>query len=94
MADITVTRGDDVEHLLSRFQVTVTEGRGSTHHDVTLSSADFERLGASHRSPEDFVRACFEFLLERESKESILSSFDISVIGRYFPEFERVIAAR
>lgn len=74
--------------------MTVTGGGGSTEHDVTLSSADLERLGASHRSPEDFIRACFEFLLEREAKESILPSFDVSVIGRYFPEFERVIQDR
>jgi hypothetical protein len=40
------------------------------------------------------VRDCFAFLLEREPTESILSSFDVGVIGRYFPEFERVIADR
>jgi hypothetical protein len=39
------------------------------------------------------VRA-FEFLLERESKESILGSFGLSVIGRYFPDFEREMLAR
>jgi hypothetical protein len=37
------------------------------------------------------VRACFDFLLEREPKESILRSFDVTVIGRYFPEFETTI---
>lgn len=94
MTEITVTRGADVERFLSRFHVTVAGSGGSTEHDVTLSSADFERLGANHPSPEDFVRACFEFLLEREPKESILPSFDVSVIGRYFPEFEHVIQGR
>ena len=39
-----------------------------------------------------FVERCFAFLLEREPKESILRRFDVSVIARYFPEFERVIA--
>ena len=38
------------------------------------------------------MRACFAFLLEREPNESILSSFDVGVIARYFPEFEREIA--
>jgi hypothetical protein len=28
-------------------------------------------------------------LLDREPKEAILSRFDVSVISRYFPEFER-----
>jgi hypothetical protein len=37
------------------------------------------------------VRRSFEFLLAREPKESILRSFDLPVIGRYFPEFVRVI---
>ena len=29
------------------------------------------------------------FLLDREPKESILGRFDVTVISRYFPEFER-----
>ena len=28
------------------------------------------------------------FLLDREPKESILGAFDISVIRRYFPDFD------
>jgi hypothetical protein len=68
-------------------------GDATTEHAVSVSEADLERLGAG-RSPEAFVRDCFEFLLEREPKESILSSFDVGVIGRYFLEFEREIADR
>lgn len=70
-----------------RFAVSVEDGGSSTHHEVTLSRGDLERLG-SGREPGAFVRACFAFLLEREPKESILRSFDVSVIGRYFTEFE------
>ena len=91
MADITVTRGADIERFLSRFHVEVAEGDSATEHDVTLSASDFERLGEHHASPEEFVLACFEFLLEREPKESILPSFDIGAIGSYFPEFEKRI---
>ena len=91
MAEIEVQRSD-VERFMSRFHVEVTEGGGSTHHDVTLSSSDFERLGVAYHSPEDLVRACFEFLLQREPKESILPSFDVTTIGDYFPEFERTIS--
>ncbi|MEW6059034.1 MAG: hypothetical protein AB1551_02655 [Actinomycetota bacterium] len=90
MPDIEVQR-TDVERFLSRFHVTVTEGDTSTHHEVTLSAADFERLGGRYRTPEDFVRACFSFLLEREPKEAILSSFEVGVISEYFPDFERRI---
>jgi hypothetical protein len=74
-----------------RFHVTVRAADSSTEHDVTLSGSDLERLGPGYASPEDLVRACFEFLLEREPKESILSSFDVGVIERYFPEFEIAI---
>jgi hypothetical protein len=91
MADIQVQR-TDVERIMSRFRVTVTEGGTVSRHNVTMSAADFERLGAPYRTPEDFIRVCFEFLLEREPKESILRSFDVSVIADYFPEFEQQIS--
>ena len=35
------------------------------------------------------LEAAFRFLLDREPKESILGRFDVTVISRYFPEFER-----
>jgi len=89
MADVTATRRTDGDPM--RFDVTVREGDTTTEHEVTVSEADLERLGGG-RSPEAFVRDCFAFLLEREPKESILTSFDVSVIGRYFAGFEREIS--
>lgn len=86
MADIIVTPIEP-----ERFEVTVREGGSSSEHDVTLSATDFERLGAGYPSPAELVLACFEFLLEREPKEAILRSFDVTVIGRYFPDFETSI---
>ena len=76
------------------FQVTVKERRSETQHRVTLRKADYERLAGGKASPEDLVSESFRFLLERESKEAILRSFDLTVIGRYFPEYERQIAKR
>lgn len=73
-----------------RFSVRVEDGGSATEHHVTVSRDDLERLG-SGRTPDAFVRDCFAFLLEREPKDSILRSFDVSAIGRYFPEFEREI---
>ena len=87
--EVTTT---DVEALVSRFVVRITDEDGSaTEHDVTLSRADHERLGGAYPSPKAFIHASFEFLLERERKESILASFDISMIATYFPEFDREI---
>jgi hypothetical protein len=77
---------------VSRFHVRVHDDDGSgTEHDVTSTSADLERLASGYPSPEAFVLACFEFLLERERKESILATFDIGQIATYFPEFDRAI---
>ncbi len=92
MSDIQVHR-TDVERMLSRFTVRIREGSSESVHDVTLPASDFERLGRGYRSPEEFIRACIEFLLEREPKEQILTSFDVSVIATYFPEFEEGISA-
>ena len=90
MADIDVSEtgsGDGWS-----FDVTVREGGSSTSHRVKLSKSDYERLTASSQlSPSDLVKKSFDFLLERESKESILSSFELTLIGRYFPEYESTI---
>ncbi|HEY8116530.1 MAG TPA: hypothetical protein VIH70_08965 [Actinomycetota bacterium] len=91
MADVTVKRRADGDPMW--FDVVVREGDATTEHAVSVSEADLDRLGAG-RPPEAFVRDSFAFLLEREPKESILRSFDLSAIGRYFPEFEDEIAER
>ena len=87
MPEIEVSRAD-VEQFMSRFLVRVKDGDDVSSHVVTLSGADYERLGGTYRSPEAFVQACFEFLLAREPKEQILGTFDVSQIAGYFPEFE------
>ncbi|MDH7487684.1 MAG: hypothetical protein QHJ81_15610 [Anaerolineae bacterium] len=76
------------------FQVIVSERGSETHHRVTLRKADYERLAGGRASPEALVTESFRFLLEREPKEAILRSFDLMVIGRYFPEYEREIVKR
>lgn len=92
MASIDVKASD--KGTSYELQVTVSERGSETHHRVTLQKADYERLAGSKASPEDLVAASFRFLLEREPKESILRSFDLTVISRYFPEYEREIAKR
>jgi hypothetical protein len=70
--------------------VVVGEGGSTTRHVVAVALEDLRRL-APAASAEDLVRRSFAFLLEREPKESILRSFSLAVIGRYFPEYERTI---
>jgi hypothetical protein len=70
------------------FDVRVREGASETRHEVTLKPADLARL-AKGRDGAALIEAAFAFLLDREPKEAILARFDVSVIARYFPEFER-----
>ena len=92
MADLEVKKSDHGERY--EFQVTVRERGGETDHRVTLRKDDYERLAGGKASPEALVTESFRFLLERERKESILGSFDLTVISRYFPEYERQIVKR
>lgn len=85
---VIVTRTADAPKL--ELAVEVREGRGSSRHTVTLDPALLARLGHGVTA-ERFVEGVFAFLLEREPKESILSRFDVSVVSRYFPEFETEI---
>lgn len=62
--------------------------RSTTRHEVSVAAADLARLAPGASDPTDLVRRSFVFLLEREPKESILRAFDLTVIGRYFPDWE------
>jgi hypothetical protein len=80
----------DVTH----FRVQVVESGTKSTHQVTLDPKDYARLAGGAVEPEELIRKSFQFLLEREPKESILSRFDLSVISRYFSEYEREIKKR
>ena len=82
---ITVNPIDD-----TTFEVTV-EAPTTTTHKVSVKTSYYEKLTNKRVTPEVLVEKSFEFLLDRESNTSILRSFDLPVIGRYFPEYERVI---
>lgn len=71
------------------FEVVVREGGGESRHRVTMARETWQRLAPGGEEPARCVEAAFRFLLDREPKESILGRFDITVISRYFPEFER-----
>ena len=69
-------------------KVRVVEGRGESSHEITMDRETYKQLAKGLIPPEECFRRAFEFLLARESKESILGKFDITEISRYFPEFE------
>jgi len=74
------------------YEVTV-EGAATTVHSVTVSPEYLQKLTGGRVSAETLIEKSFEFLLERESNTSILSTFDLPVIQRYFSEYERTIAS-
>ena len=71
--------------------VVVGTDAAATRHTVTVSREDLARLAPGHFDPLQLVRASFEFLLAREPRESILRSFALPVIERYFPGYEAEI---
>jgi predicted PolB exonuclease-like 3'-5' exonuclease len=85
---ITVKKIDN-----TTFEVTVESGTTTTH-TVTLEPDYYQKLTGGHVSEEELIKKSFEFLLEREPNTSILRSFDLPVINRYFSEYERTIQKR
>ena len=74
--------------------VRVREGPFATEHRVTVAAVDLARLDPATADAERLVRAAFDFLLEREPASAILRSFDLAVIGRYFPGWEHDVRGR
>jgi hypothetical protein len=66
------------------------DGRTVSDHTVTVSSADKERF-APQSTVEDLVTRSFEFLLEHEAPASILRTFALPEIERYFPDYPTTI---
>lgn len=73
----------------SFFTVTVALGDNEYHYKVTLDSDYYQTVTQGKISPTELVVKAFHFLLDNEPPESILSSFNISIIKKYFPNFEK-----
>ncbi len=96
MVTITVlTSSTDPDTDPQEFQVTVEDtDKSKTAHKVRVTKETHQRLTGGMKGMEELVRVSFEFLLEREPKESILPSFNLFQIQEYFPEYETVISAQ
>jgi hypothetical protein len=70
------------------FDVIVRDARGESQHQVAIDAAEAQRWTKLGAAPSRCVEAVMRFLLDRESKESILSAFDTNVVRRYFPGFD------
>lgn len=74
--------------------VTVSDRSGQTEHEVSVGRAAVRRLAGDLDDPTRLVEVSFDYLLEHEPKESILRSFALSEIERYFPAYPQEINAR
>ena len=59
--------------------------------EVDVGEEYWKKLTEGKETPEKLVERSFEFLLEREPKESILKKFNLSIVQMYFSEYESEI---
>ena len=68
------------------FEITVAK-TSTTTHTVTVTDQSLTDLTDNNVTKTQLLEFSFKFLLERESNTSILPSFDINVITKYFPDY-------
>ena len=68
------------------FEVTVAK-TSTTTHTVTVTDQSLTDLTENNVTKTQLLEFSFNFLLDREPNTSILSSFDINVISRYFSDY-------
>lgn len=73
-----------------RFLVDLTKGSDIFTYRVSMDRGYCEGL-CPGEEPEEVVKKTFQFLLQREGPQAILSEFDISDVKSYFPDFESMI---
>jgi hypothetical protein len=78
-------------HIRKRTKDEFTVKMEEREYKVILDDKYWQELTGGKTSKEELIKKSFNFLLERESKESILSRFDLRIISRYFPEYEQEI---
>ena len=73
-------RRDDV------FEVTISDNKTTTH-TVTVTDKSLTDLTENNVTKTQLLEFSFSFLLDREPNTSILSSFDINIISKYFSDY-------
>ena len=76
------------------FGVECTDGDTTTHHTVTVPERVLDEIDLPRVDPLRLVEESFAFLLEREPATSIMSSFALSDISRFFPEYIEEMRSR
>jgi len=78
-----------------RFFVEIGSVNDRANYEVVLERSFAEEVtGYRFRNEDDvetFIKRSFLFLLEREPKSAILSSFNVRDIGGFFPEYAYIM---
>lgn len=69
-----------------KFEV-IIYGDQQTKHLVSISDGLYFSLTSKKISKKELLKYSFQFLLEREPNTTILSSFELTEISKYFPEY-------
>ena len=69
----------------------IVKSKTVTTHLVTLSDEVHKNLTNEKVTKEELLDFSFKFLLDRESNTSILSSFELTNISRYFSDYEKSV---
>ena len=78
------------ELLDNKFKITINK-KVITEHTVLLTDEYYNSLTKKKKSKKKLLEYSFQFLLDRESNTSILSSFELNIISKFFPEYENEI---
>ena len=76
------------------FGVECDEGGSVTHHTVTVPERLLDDIGLPRVDPLHLVEESFAFLLEREPATSIMATFALTDISRFFPEYVEEMRTR
>ena len=74
-----------------KFEITVKANQ-ITKDFVYVTDEMLFNLTKNKISKKELLNFSFNFLLERETNTSILSSFDLTVISKYFPEYTKKVS--
>ena len=78
------------ELLDNKFEITVKK-RIITKHIVILTNEYHDSVTKKKISKKKLLEYSFQFLMKREPNTSILSFFELNIISKYFPEYEKEI---
>ena len=76
-----------------RCTVNIGDDPEATEHEVLVDRETLAHL-APGAEPDDLVRESLRFLLEREPRTSVMRSFELPIIGRFFGEYEAEVGRR